>query len=208
MISQNQPPDYSSMEYWNNRYSQEVGLSFDWLRTYEEIKEYIIPCFFGNKQAEILVVGCGNSLLSESIYHDGYRYISNIDYSEVLISQMEERYKDYDDMDYQVDDITDLKVEPSSMSCVIDKAVLDSIMCGINSQEASAKMISNIYNVLSPGGIYVCISCAPFENREHIFKRPGCNWDIKIQKLLIKGSKEPLKHHYIYILSKKIDEDL
>jgi ubiquinone/menaquinone biosynthesis C-methylase UbiE len=208
MISQNQPPDYSSVEYWNQRYSQEVGLSFDWIRTYEEIKEFIIPCLFGNKQAEILVIGCGNSLLSEGIYHEGYRYISNIDFSEEIIHQMEDRYKEYSDMDFQVADATDLKLEPNCMSCVIDKGVLDSIMCGVSGQEEATKMISNIYNVLTPGGVYICVSCAPPENRELIFAKPGCNWEIKKHKLPIKGAKDPLKYHYIYILSKKIDDDI
>lgn len=91
-------PDYSSKKYWNNRYIQEEGLSFDWLESYETLKHILLIRLYENKEAEILMLGCGNSLLSENLYEEGYHYITNIDFSQVVIQQMKKRYEHYQDM--------------------------------------------------------------------------------------------------------------
>ncbi len=39
----------------------------------------------------MLNIGCGNSLLSQEMYDDGYNHINNIDFSEVVIEQMRKR---------------------------------------------------------------------------------------------------------------------
>ena len=38
--------------------------------------------------------------ISERLYKDGYHFITNIDFSEVVISDLQERMKGFDDMDY------------------------------------------------------------------------------------------------------------
>ena len=38
-----------------------------------------------NKNALVLNLGCGNSLLSEEMYNDGYKNILNIDLSQSII---------------------------------------------------------------------------------------------------------------------------
>ena len=42
----------------------------------------------------ILIVGCGNSPLSEELYDEGYCNQVNIDYSSVVIDQMRKRNKE------------------------------------------------------------------------------------------------------------------
>ena len=62
----------------------------------------ILPRLYDDKDAEILVVGCGNSgmnfsflsdliELSKRLYEEGYHYITNADFSPVLIEEMKER---------------------------------------------------------------------------------------------------------------------
>ena len=46
---------------------------------------------FVKKDYKILMLGCGNSLLSENMYDEGYEYIYNIDISHVVIEQMSKR---------------------------------------------------------------------------------------------------------------------
>lgn len=36
-------PDYSSIEYWDRRYSQEKNTNYDWLLTYKDIHPLMIP---------------------------------------------------------------------------------------------------------------------------------------------------------------------
>ena len=45
------------------------------------------------KDDNILMVGCGNSRLSEDMFDEGYTTITNIDVSRVVIEQMIARYR-------------------------------------------------------------------------------------------------------------------
>ena len=110
MILPSEYPDYSKLEYWNNRYKEERGKTYDWFLPYESLKDIIKPRLFDDNESEILVIGCGNSgiykmfnpsllELSEKLYQDGYHYITNADFSNVLIEEMRERNAHFDEMD-------------------------------------------------------------------------------------------------------------
>lgn len=45
------------------------------------------------KDDNILMVGCGNSRLSEDMFDDGFTTLTNIDVSRVVIDQMVARYR-------------------------------------------------------------------------------------------------------------------
>ncbi|KAF8916177.1 hypothetical protein CPB85DRAFT_1273425 [Mucidula mucida] len=92
---------YGTKDYWDRRYqarsmsffaSESDGGSFDWFKSYAEIAPLfrdLIP----NKTWRILMLGCGNSTLSQDMYDDGYRNIVNVDYSAVVIDQMKQRHE-------------------------------------------------------------------------------------------------------------------
>ena len=86
-------PDYSSIEYWDRRYSQEKNTNYDWLLTYKDIHPLMIPRIQDNKDSEILILGCGNSRLVGDLYDHGFKNITGIDFSSVVIGQMIDRYK-------------------------------------------------------------------------------------------------------------------
>lgn len=48
---------------------------------------------------EILVIGCGNSRVSEQLYNEGYRNITNIDFCKVLIDEMNQKYVQKEEME-------------------------------------------------------------------------------------------------------------
>jgi hypothetical protein len=59
-------PDYSKQAYWNARYTEERGQIFDWYLGWRPqvgvgMRDLIIPRLYDDKEAEILVIGCGNS---------------------------------------------------------------------------------------------------------------------------------------------------
>ena len=62
---------YSSVEYWNDRFSKEK--EYDWIGDYEILKDVIRKNL--KKHDRILMVGCGNSKLSEQMYQDGFTNI-------------------------------------------------------------------------------------------------------------------------------------
>lgn len=74
------------------------------------------------------IKGCGNSKLSEDMYRDGFRCITNIDYSEVVIENMKDRSPEARSMQWIVMDMTDLKFPNGSFDVVIEKATLDALL--------------------------------------------------------------------------------
>lgn len=83
------------------------------------------------KSSSILVVGCGNSKLSEQMYDDGYRTIVNIDISQTVIDQMKETYdKKGKKMEWVAMDATNMQFDSEVFDVVLDKGTLDAVICG------------------------------------------------------------------------------
>jgi hypothetical protein len=60
-------------------------------------------------------------------------------------------------------------IKTGDYNVVVDKGTLDSILCGDNSTPNAEKMISEIYRVLAPNGVYICISYGDEEHRKKFF---------------------------------------
>ena len=97
--------------------------------------------------------------LSEEMYEEGYEHITNIDISFTVIKQMTELYKEKcPSMVFKQMDVRSLQFEDGTFDCVVDKGTFDSILCGDGSAPNSEQMLNEIYRVLSPTGVYICIS--------------------------------------------------
>lgn len=90
-------PNYGDPKYWEQRYEDQNGTTFDWynlannrLEDYETLKPIIeeINCL---KHQKILNLGCGNSEFSERMYDDGFHNVYNIDICDNVIGFMKER---------------------------------------------------------------------------------------------------------------------
>ena len=118
---------YGKEDYWDDRYQKDEE-PFDWLQRYAAlqliIEREVKPEF------SILNVGCGNSRLSEEMYDDGYTNIVNIDFSGVVIKQMQEFYKDKYQMPFKRMNVLNMEFEAGAFDAVIDKGTFDSIQCG------------------------------------------------------------------------------
>ena len=119
------------------------------------MRDLVIPRLYDDKEAEILIVGCGNSgesmlktdvmflEISQRLYEEGYHYITNADFSTVCIEEMRERNAHLDEMDCKpllflvilsVDVEMDLTepldiLDSDSFTIVIDKGTLDCVAC-------------------------------------------------------------------------------
>lgn len=89
-------PQYGDPEYWEERYKTSEGKTFDWLEDYDSLKDIFLKSLKEN--SKILMLGCGNSELSEKMYINGYKNIINIDISKVVIDQMQKRNEDKPEM--------------------------------------------------------------------------------------------------------------
>ena len=58
---------------------------YDWYCGYPELKNVFEKCYNLDKCAKILMIGCGNSKLSEDMFDDGYINIVSTDISDVVI---------------------------------------------------------------------------------------------------------------------------
>jgi 2-polyprenyl-3-methyl-5-hydroxy-6-metoxy-1,4-benzoquinol methylase len=86
---------------------------------------------------KVLILGCGNSLLSEHMFLDGYKDIISIDYSPAAIEKMLLRVQmnpslQSPGLQYILMDACDLLFDDESMDVIIDKGLLDAIICGDN----------------------------------------------------------------------------
>lgn len=81
------------------------------------------------KDVIILLPGCGNALFSPDMYDAGYKSIVNTDVSPVVINQQRERYPD---MVWEVMDCLDMSVEDDQYFGIVDKSLIDTILCAEN----------------------------------------------------------------------------
>ena len=72
-----------------------------------------------NKLKHILI-GCGNSTLSEKLYKFGCTNITNIDYSDHVIRNMIEKYRDCKEMKWMTMDILHMDFDPNTFDIVSD----------------------------------------------------------------------------------------
>lgn len=105
-------PDYGEANYWDDRYTKQKNQTFDWLEGWNDVKEIIetnavdglidpfsVPvsqdmALAIKKNCKTLNLGCGNSIMCEDMYDEGYTQIENMDISEVCINYMAERNKE------------------------------------------------------------------------------------------------------------------
>ncbi|KAI9458700.1 S-adenosyl-L-methionine-dependent methyltransferase [Russula earlei] len=119
--------EYGTREYWDKRYTEEGEATFDWFKRYEDVA-HLLRSVLPDKNARILMLGCGNSTLSEDMYDDGYRNIINVDYSPVVIGRMGARNYARPEMQWLVMDIRALTFEDDTFDVAIDKGTMDAMM--------------------------------------------------------------------------------
>ena len=143
---------YGEQKYWEERFTQES--QYEWLVSYSELKSDITP--FLKDDTKILIIGCGNSPFSFDLYDDGYKNITNIDFSINVIQKMEQKDKEkygdslekmiWKDMDMMhMDEFTN-----ESFDVVIDKAGLDAILTKEGDVwNPNPKVIADVFQVCS-----------------------------------------------------------
>jgi 2-polyprenyl-3-methyl-5-hydroxy-6-metoxy-1,4-benzoquinol methylase len=83
-------PNYGDPKYWEERYKCQQGTTFDWLEDYSTLRP-IVNDLKLDFQAKIINLGCGNAEFCEKMFDEGYHDIVNIDISENVIKQMQQR---------------------------------------------------------------------------------------------------------------------
>ncbi|XP_031837673.1 eEF1A lysine and N-terminal methyltransferase homolog [Nomia melanderi] len=157
--------EFSQVEYWNTFFKKRGKKSFEWYGEYPELCSILLK--FMKVKDNILIVGCGNSTLSMCLYDAGYRNITNIDISHIVIKQMcDINASVRPDLIYEQMDATQMTYPSDTFSVILDKGTLDALMPDTkeNTTTIVNKYFKEITRVLRNGGRYICISLL----QEHI----------------------------------------
>ena len=82
------PGAYGAAAFWDQRYEHETA-TFDWLQSWDSIKPVLQPHLRAG--ARILMLGCGNSPMSEQMHAEGFTNVTNVDISPHVIRLMKGR---------------------------------------------------------------------------------------------------------------------
>ncbi|KAJ3890478.1 S-adenosyl-L-methionine-dependent methyltransferase [Lentinula edodes] len=193
---------YGTKQYWNQRYAREADdASFDWFKSYSETSD-ILRSLIPDKRSRILMLGCGNSKLSEDMYDDGYHNIVNTDYSSIIIEKMKQRHGDArPQMEWHEMDVRDLKFDDSSFDVAIDKGTMDAMMTAKGDiwnppqqvVDDCTKEVSEVIRTLRKEmGVFIYLTFGQPHFRKRYLTVPGT-------KLEIRELGEAF-HYYLYIL--------
>ncbi|GLT84236.1 hypothetical protein SLE2022_024810 [Rubroshorea leprosula] len=182
--------NYGDAPYWDARYEAERGGAFDWYQRYSSLRPFVrkyVPI-----SARVLMVGCGNALMSEDMVKDGYKDIMNIDISSVAIDLMRRKYEHIPQLKYMQMDVRDMSFFPDeSFDNVIDKGTLDSLMCGTDAPISAARMLGEVSRLLKPGGTFMLITYGDPTVRMLHVNRPAYSWKIELYVIPRPDFKRP-----------------
>eukprot|EP00953_Heterococcus_sp_UTEX-ZZ885_P023120 12728-Heterococcus_DN1.PRE.2 len=185
--------EYGKISYWDDRYTKDPE-PFDWYQRYSGLKDLLYVHM--RKDDNILMVGAGNSRLSEDMYDDGFTSLTNIDASRVCIDQrMNASALEYPDETFDV---------------ALDKGTLDSVLCGEGSAANVAKMCMEVSRVLKPSGVYFVISYGVPDTRLQYLQVDDYSWTVTtltlpkpaISAAAVPDTKDANAVHYIYVCKK------
>ena len=118
---------YSKAEYWDSRYQLDPE-PFEWYQNFDAVKPILKPLLNSNLAARVLQLGCGNSRFAEDLYNSGFRDLTNVDVSRVVVQQMQKRHLDKMEIKWLVGDVLQLEFHDPTFDLVFDKGTLDSIL--------------------------------------------------------------------------------
>ena len=134
------------------------------------------------KDARILVVGCGNSNFSASLFDAGWKDITSIDFSSVVVDALRKKHASTrPELKWETMDMTNLLFPEGSFDVVLDKAAMDAIMCDEGSawdpseetKRDAAAMCASVARVLSDRGLFLQVSFA----QPHFRRRYLLGWE-------------------------------
>ncbi|XP_066295909.1 EEF1A lysine methyltransferase 4-like [Branchiostoma lanceolatum] len=178
--------EYAKKEYWDRRYEEED--SFEWFKGYDSFRDLVLRNV--KKTDKILMLGCGNSPLSADMYRDGFRHITNIDYSPACIRRMAHKHDNMAAMTWLEMDARQLTFPDGMFEVVLEKGTLDAFMVAEKSpwtvSEETAhfchQVLQEVSRVLCPGGRFISISFAQPHFRTPLYANDAYGWSIRTDK--------------------------
>ncbi|NWI66002.1 MET13 protein, partial [Todus mexicanus] len=200
------PGEFGSGRYWERFFRQRGPRPFEWYGAFPQLRsvlgKYVRP------RDKVLVVGCGNSELSEQMYDARMcEDIVNIDISAAVIRQMQERSgSKRPKMSYLLMDVLQMDFPDAHFQVVLDKGTLDALLT--DEEEATLtkvdKMFAEISRVLQVGGRYLCVSLAQahvLRKAVEYFSQEG--WVVRVHQVAGgEDEKQFVLPVFVYVMTK------
>eukprot|EP00746_Dinoflagellata_sp_MGD_P145974 gnl/MRDRNA2_/MRDRNA2_78526_c0_seq3.p1 gnl/MRDRNA2_/MRDRNA2_78526_c0~~gnl/MRDRNA2_/MRDRNA2_78526_c0_seq3.p1 ORF type:complete len:335 (+),score=81.58 gnl/MRDRNA2_/MRDRNA2_78526_c0_seq3:713-1717(+) len=201
-----EPPGLVSygIDYWDPHYLKDPE-PYEWLASFADLRGVLEDATDNDKTCRILNIGCGNSLITEDMYDNGYKNIVNIDNSLAVIKQMKERNSGIrEGMTWMVGDATNIELKDGSFDLILDKSVLDTLALSDDATTIIAAYLKEVMRVLSDRGVYLCISYDDPETWMSHTESLFSDWHLRITGLQpTEHIEEDVEPHFIYICRKQ-----
>lgn len=112
--------EFSSESYWTSFFDKRHK-SFEWYSDFKCLSPLFVQLI--KDKDRILNIGCGNSTLGFDLHRRGCSNVVNIDLSDLVIKQMQTKYKEHlnDQFKFVKMDVFNLEFDESSFDVVLDK---------------------------------------------------------------------------------------
>lgn len=183
----NEANPYGEISYWDQRYNAERKAhgqkhSFDWYCDLQDMWP-VVETYGGEDLVKTtqrtLVVGCGNSSLSESLLGKGFHNVWSIDVCKVVISFMQARYEDIPQLQYLVMDARKMDRFPDNyFNLIVEKACMDSLFSSLNSYQEVLRMNQEVCRILEPGRLFVSVTYGSPAMRMPHLQHQSLQWRV------------------------------
>uniref|UniRef100_M4BQG5 Methyltransferase type 11 domain-containing protein n=1 Tax=Hyaloperonospora arabidopsidis (strain Emoy2) TaxID=559515 RepID=M4BQG5_HYAAE len=194
--------DFRKQEYWDTFFKKRGEKAFEWYGDYARLRS-ALQALLGlpndaptsllrrlKANLRVLVIGCGNSALSNDLAVDGFSNLLSVDFSERVIDEMKRKHPA---LQWQVMDMTDMRMlADNSFDLVMDKGALDALMAEDTAavKEDASRMLREVRRVLAAGGRFCCVTMAQDFILQHLLDffvmdvhEEATVWSVSVQEL-------------------------
>jgi len=194
-------PAYGTSRFWDEHYTKDHE-PYDWLLDYQELRGFIENATAGDLAARVLHVGCGNSLLPEAMYDDGYQDITSIDTSPVVIEQMAARTWGRAGLGWLVMDATKISFPSGTFDAVMDKSMVDTFGCRLDARRMTLRYLREVARLLRPGGTFLSVSFTKPADLAPLLMRHFDPGQYSVSELKPHDARGPT--NYVYIVRTRL----
>ncbi|KAK6914318.1 Methyltransferase type 11 [Dillenia turbinata] len=204
--------DFTKKENWDKFFTiRDNDDPFEWYAEWPQLKSLLLSLLLSidddvsaASSLQILIPGCGNSRLSEHLYDEGFKSITNIDFSKVVISDMlRKNVRSRPDMRWRVMDMTSMQFVDETFDAIIDKGGLDALMEPKIGPMLGTQYLSEVKRVLKSGGKFFCLTLAESHVLGLLFTKFRFGWKVNIQVIPHKPSNKPSFHTFLVVAQKE-----
>ncbi|RKO99545.1 hypothetical protein CXG81DRAFT_27704 [Caulochytrium protostelioides] len=176
---------YADQGYWEQRYADESGQTFDWFKSYADVQA-VLDAAIGGKDRRLLNLGCGNSALAADLARAGYTAVHNIDYADSVIRDMQARHSDLPALTWETKDIFAITADAAyreRFDVALDKGTIDALVAAASKEDPwnpPQATVDRMYDymaqiryLLKIGGRFVHITFAQPHFRRRFCEAPG-----------------------------------